>query len=328
MRHCAQPMRGSPWLASAGAARGVRHHGTPAPDRDAGGDRPLQGGQALPDEGPAGTGRNTTRATSRIGTASWYGADFQGLPTANGEVFDKEQITAAHPTLPLPSIVRVTNLENGRSIDVRVNDRGPFIGDRLIDLSQAAARKLGYENQGLAQVRVDFSRWRTTPRHAARRRPWRRRPAPLHRRSSQPSSCLRGAMVQVAALADPAHAPSPRGRGWRRCPARSGPAFVQIGAFGETDQVRAAMANVEDLGPLRVEPAFVGDRAVVRVRLGPVADPVAARRLLRGRWRSATRRVYGAGFGQGFGRRQLLSPGARRSCGVNDATSADGDSGR
>jgi len=92
----------------------------------------------------------------RTGTASWYGADFHGLATANGEVFDKEQITAAHPTLPLPSIARVTNLDNGRSIEVRVNDRGPFIGDRLIDLSQAAARKLGYEGRGLAPVRVEF----------------------------------------------------------------------------------------------------------------------------------------------------------------------------
>src|SRR4051795_5662277 len=92
----------------------------------------------------------------RVGTASWYGADFHGLPTANGEVFDKEQLTAAHPTLPLPSIVRVTNLDNGRTLDVRVNDRGPFVGDRLIDLSQAAARKLGYESSGLASVRVEF----------------------------------------------------------------------------------------------------------------------------------------------------------------------------
>ena len=78
----------------------------------------------------------------RTGTASWYGADFHGLPTANGEVFDKEQITAAHPTLPLPSRVRVTNLDNGRAVEVRVNDRGPFVGDRLIDLSQAAGRLL------------------------------------------------------------------------------------------------------------------------------------------------------------------------------------------
>ena len=90
------------------------------------------------------------------GTASWYGDDFHGKPTANGEVFDKNQITAAHPTLPLPSRVRVTNLDNGKVLELRVNDRGPFIGDRLIDLSEAAARELGYDRRGLANVRVQF----------------------------------------------------------------------------------------------------------------------------------------------------------------------------
>lgn len=92
----------------------------------------------------------------RVGLASWYGDAFDGLDTANGEVFDKDAISAAHPTLPLPSVVRVTNLQNGRSLDVRVNDRGPFVDDRLIDLSQGAARRLGFEQAGLAQVRVKF----------------------------------------------------------------------------------------------------------------------------------------------------------------------------
>jgi rare lipoprotein A len=92
----------------------------------------------------------------RVGVASWYGDAFDGLDTANGEVFDKDAISAAHPTLPLPSVVRVTNLQNGRSLDVRVNDRGPFVDDRVIDLSQAAARRLGFEQAGLAQVRVKF----------------------------------------------------------------------------------------------------------------------------------------------------------------------------
>ena len=94
----------------------------------------------------------------RTGTASWYGGPFDGQATANGEQFDKEEISAASTTLPLPSIVRVTNLENGRSLDVRVNDRGPFVGDRLIDLSQAAARRLGFEEDGLTPVRVQFLR--------------------------------------------------------------------------------------------------------------------------------------------------------------------------
>ncbi|WP_374570702.1 septal ring lytic transglycosylase RlpA family protein [Phenylobacterium sp.] len=90
------------------------------------------------------------------GVASWYGDQFQNQKTANGEIFDKNQLSAAHPTLPLPSIVEVTNLENGRSIRVRVNDRGPFVGGRIIDLSHEAARELGYDRQGLAKVRVRY----------------------------------------------------------------------------------------------------------------------------------------------------------------------------
>jgi rare lipoprotein A len=90
------------------------------------------------------------------GTASWYGARQQGRPTANGETYDRHALTAAHPTLQLPSVVRVINLANGRSLRVRVNDRGPFTGDRLIALSQAAARALGFEEQGLAEVHVIY----------------------------------------------------------------------------------------------------------------------------------------------------------------------------
>ncbi len=92
----------------------------------------------------------------RKGVASWYGADFHGRPTANGEIFDMRQMTAAHTTLPLPSMVEVTNLDNGRRAVVRVNDRGPFAHNRIIDLSRAAARKLGFEHAGLARVRVKF----------------------------------------------------------------------------------------------------------------------------------------------------------------------------
>jgi len=88
------------------------------------------------------------------GIASWYGPNFHGKPTANGERFDQNELTAAHRTLHMPSIVRVTNLENGRSIVVRVNDRGPFKRGRIIDLSKRAAELLGYKNNGTAKVRV------------------------------------------------------------------------------------------------------------------------------------------------------------------------------
>ncbi len=93
----------------------------------------------------------------RKGTGSWYGDDFHGRKTANGEIFDMHALTAAHPTLPLPSYAHVTNLATGRTILVRVNDRGPYVSDRIIDLSHASARALGYENRGHAPVRVRYA---------------------------------------------------------------------------------------------------------------------------------------------------------------------------
>lgn len=92
----------------------------------------------------------------RVGVASWYGPKYHGKKTANGETFNMHDISAAHPTLPIPSMVRVTNLENGEELMVRINDRGPFAADRIIDLSKAAAEALGFEENGTAQVRVKF----------------------------------------------------------------------------------------------------------------------------------------------------------------------------
>lgn len=91
-----------------------------------------------------------------VGIASWYGDAFHGKRTANGEIFDKTRLSAAHPTLPMPTLVEVRNLENGRTITVRVNDRGPFVSDRVIDLSHAAATALGFDKQGLARVHVRY----------------------------------------------------------------------------------------------------------------------------------------------------------------------------
>lgn len=92
----------------------------------------------------------------QVGRASWYGSAFHGRRTANGEVFNKEGLTAAHPTLPLPSYVRVTNLENGRSVVVRVNDRGPFGHGRIIDVSRRTAELLDFKQNGTAGVRVQY----------------------------------------------------------------------------------------------------------------------------------------------------------------------------
>ena len=90
------------------------------------------------------------------GIASWYGPDFHGRKTANGEVYDMHGISAAHPTMPIPSYARVTNLENGKSIIVRVNDRGPYKRNRIVDLSVGTAKALGFYGRGLAKVRVEY----------------------------------------------------------------------------------------------------------------------------------------------------------------------------
>lgn len=116
--------------------------------------------------GPAGTlGAEETRRQDatppgyeETGTASWYGKAHQGKPTASGEKFDRDKPTAAHPTLPLGSTVEVTNLENGKSTEVKVNDRGPYVDDRAIDLSEHAAKKLGMKEDGLAPVKIEAAK--------------------------------------------------------------------------------------------------------------------------------------------------------------------------
>src|SRR5580704_12172767 len=100
----------------------------------------------------------------QIGTASWYGDYFVGKPTASGEDFDMYDMTAAHPTLPLGSYVRVTNLRNGRAVVVKVNDRGPVVPGRIIDLSYGAAQVLQFEQRGVQRVRLDLVRPRTEHR--------------------------------------------------------------------------------------------------------------------------------------------------------------------
>lgn len=208
----------------------------------------------------------------RVGIASWYGSDFHGLETANGEVFDMHAVSAAHTTLPLPSLVRVTNLENGRSIVLRVNDRGPFVGDRIIDLSRAAARELGFERAGLAKVRVQFVGFADDSTRIA---------APVRLPEQRP---LRpGDRPTVVAAAPPPRVEPPRGAVPTAGPAAAQPGaqsgvpggctngwVVQVGAFRDVARVRAAAAEVSHLHTVQIEPAFAGDQAVVRLRLGPV----------------------------------------------------------
>jgi rare lipoprotein A len=186
----------------------------------------------------------------RIGIASWYGEEFHGRPTANGERFDRTTISAAHPTLPLPSLVEVTNLDNGRRLVVRVNDRGPFVDDRLIDLSEAAARELGFRDRGLARVRVRFLRLAEDARGVP--------PSP---RSPQPPA-------EQSRLA--AREPAPCAGGDRY--------LIQIGAFRDPARARRAAATLERFGPVRMERADAAP--LLRVQLGPLANASDALALL------------------------------------------------
>ncbi len=200
-----------------------------------------------------------------VGIASWYGSDFHGHATANGETFDRHELTAAHPTLPLPSIVRVTNLANHRQVELRVNDRGPFVGDRLIDLSEEAARELGFERQGLARVRVQFvgladaSGEPPQPtRHYARRAPPPPPPTP-------PATLVADALpARMPALIATAEAATCGGR------------FIQIGAFAEPARAVRAAARVQGVTAMPVRAQTPVDDHLTRVRLGPIPDPGAA----------------------------------------------------
>ena len=99
--------------------------------------------------------RETSKKKVIRGQASWYGPGFHGKKTASGEIFDQGRLTAAHKTLPLGTKAKVTNLENGTSVEVEINDRGPYVGDRVIDLSRAAANALGFVESGLTMVRIE-----------------------------------------------------------------------------------------------------------------------------------------------------------------------------
>jgi rare lipoprotein A len=91
----------------------------------------------------------------QVGEASWYGPGFQGQETANGETFNQKEMTAAHPSLPMGTKAKVTNLDNGKKVEVRINDRGPYVGNRVIDLSSAAAKKLDMKGDGTTQVKIE-----------------------------------------------------------------------------------------------------------------------------------------------------------------------------
>lgn len=229
------------------------------------------------------------------GIASWYGPNFHGNQTANGEIFDQHRLTAAHRTLPMPSLVRVTNLDNGRSVEVRVNDRGPFKNGRIIDLSSRAAELLGFQKVGTAKVLVEIlepeSRQLASvlqSRDAAETAP---EAAPV---VAVQSASLEGGVdgVETPGLLPAASAPAvtesaraplvepePDERVTRR-PVRPTSIYVQAGAFVRRDNAVRLGARLSIFGPTSITETLQGSQRFYRVRLGPVRTVEDADRLL------------------------------------------------
>lgn len=242
---------------------------------------------------------------TETGIASWYGPGFHGKKTANGEVFDEMGVSAAHRTLPLPSVVRVTNLDNGRSLVVRVNDRGPFARGRIIDMSRRGAQLLGFLRRGTAKVRVEILETETRQMQAIARGEVPPRSVP----TAPPPSGAPAAKVQVAAIGAPTGAvQAPRqtvatpvleppsdpaiGGAAQLAAAVSaretvvvGPVeeteiFVQAGAFQSQDNARRLSNRLTAIAPARVQTATVAGKTFYRVRIGPVMNVAEADRVL------------------------------------------------
>ena len=182
---------------------------------------------------------------SERGTASWYGEKFHGHKTSNGEVFDMYHVSAAHKSLPIPSFLKVTNLDNNRSLVVRVNDRGPFHGDRIIDLSYAAALKLGYAEIGTARVELEAIVTEKLSNEYG---------------LGQDSNLKRGAIK----------------------PSKSSEQYLQVAAF--SNQLSAKKLS-QKLKEMLVSPVLVSSmkdsagKVLYRVRIGPIDDPAELKKI-------------------------------------------------
>lgn len=224
-------------------------------------------------------------AYDETGIASWYGDAFHLKPTANGEIFDMHRVSAAHKTLPLPSVVQVTNLENGRSLQIRINDRGPFVNGRIIDLSRRAAELLGTLNQGTAKVRVQYLKPESDHEIALARglRPGGT-PGEILVAANGSGPVGRDAPAVVAVSSSPVHqeqlaiAPEPIVIQTAADP--NARIFVQAGAFAEPANASRLQQALSAFGRSAVTPVDVSGRTLYRVRVGPVPSVEEGDRLL------------------------------------------------
>lgn len=198
---------------------------------------------------------------NKVGIASWYGEAFHKRKTANGEWYDMNALTAAHPTLPLPSYVRVTNLDNNKSIVVRVNDRGPYAHDRIIDMSKRSAVMLGFQNKGLTKVRVQY----------LGRAPLEYEDSDIDAMNSRYAKSGRPGLEQAKATTVATVTPaSARPEGF----------YVQAASFSDRANAVRLGDRLRAHGHVVIDRLAVGTRTLFRVRLGPIADRHAATQTL------------------------------------------------
>lgn len=221
-----------------------------------------------------------TYSFTQTGVASWYGPNFHGKKTANGETFDMYELTAAHKTLQLPSLLRVTNLANGKTIVVRVNDRGPFSNGRILDLSKRSAQLLGFERQGTTRVKIQLlpEESRKIARAAKSGKSTRHTEVALNQRSTSPPP-QRQAQARVASNSTPAPSASRPAVITREALASPRPIapspnsiYVQAGSFSNPNNAQNLARALRSFGAAHVQPASINGRSLYRVRFGPMQN--------------------------------------------------------
>jgi rare lipoprotein A len=240
---------------------------------------------------------------SETGVASWYGPDFHGKYTANGEIFDQNDVTAAHRTLPMPCFVRVTNLDNGRSLVVRINDRGPFAHGRVLDLSKRAAQLLGMEGTGTAKVKVEImadesrelamnmkakQQLDEPPVEAAPRNTVVAESLPLPGGKESPKPVVRAATPAPVVVGSAAPDMLAQQEVKQVAVKGSSQIFIQAGAFMRFENANRMNAALQPYGSAAISQVQTKTGTLFRVRIGPLANVNEADSLLE--------KVIGAGY--------------------------------
>ena len=225
------------------------------------------------------------------GVGSWYGDEFAGRLTANGEIFDPNKVSAAHKTLPMPSVVRVTNLDNGKSLVVRVNDRGPFVQGRIIDLSREAARLIGYKDGGIARVRVQVLaeqslRLERLARDGQFPESGFEDELPSSNGVAKPVVTLKAKTTRAQAVKTPAGKSALEllsqnrvGQVIQTQPVTTD-IWIQIGAFHSENNAKAVLNRLSSVGSGQVVPTLLDGQTLYRSRIGPISDVGEADKLL------------------------------------------------